>query len=404
MKKISLFHQKASVIFIFITILLDMLALGVIVPVLPKLIEEFVGGDASKAAQMIGIFGTVWALMQFVFSPILGVLSDRVGRRPVVLISNFGLGLDYLLMALAPTLSWLFVGRVISGITSASIAAASGYIADVTPAEKRSGAFGMIGMAFGVGFILGPAIGGFFGEINPRLPFAVAGALSLINALYGFFVLPESLAPENRRPFSWRRANPVGSINLLASNARLYALSEINFLISITHVIFPSVMVLYMSYRYGWTTRTVGFMLAAVGLSNGIVQGALVAPVVKRWGERRILLVGLLFGVIGFLISGLASVDTWFWLGVPFLALWGLGNAVIQGMMSQEVGADQQGHLQGAIGSLRGIAELIGPAVFSFTFAYFIKPERAFAVPGAPFFLAGFLMLLAILVLLRRKI
>ncbi len=394
-------RQHASVLFIFITILLDMLALGIIVPVLPKLIEDFVGGDTVRAAQMIGIFGTAWALMQFVFSPILGVLSDKIGRRPVVLISNFGLGLDYILMALAPSLSWLFIGRVISGITSASISAASGYIADVTPAEKRSSAFGLLGMAFGVGFILGPAIGGYFGEINPRLPFAVAGGLSLLNALYGVFILPESLKPENRRPFSWNRANPVGSLKLLTSTKKLYSLSEVNFLLSVSHVIFPSVMVIYMTYRYGWTTKTVGLILALVGVSNGLVQGVLVGPIVKKYGERKALLLGLIFGVIGFSIAGFAVQDAWFWMSVPFLALWGMANATIQGMMTQEVESDQQGFLQGAIGSLRGIAELIGPAIFTLSFAYFIK-EGNFHLPGAPFFIAALMMIGAVFVVLRR--
>jgi DHA1 family tetracycline resistance protein-like MFS transporter len=394
--------RRASVAFIFITILLDMLALGIIIPVLPKLIEDFLNGDAAKAAQMIGVFGTAWALMQFVFAPVLGILSDQVGRRPIVLLSNFGLGADYMLMALAPTLSWLFVGRVISGITSASISAASGYIADVTPAEKRSSAFGLLGMAFGAGFILGPAVGGFFGHINPRLPFLVAGALSLLNAAYGFFILPESLKPENRTPFSWRRANPLGSIRLLASTKRLYAFSEVTFLLSLAHVIFPSVMVIYMTYRYGWTTKTVGLMMAVVGISNGFVQGVLVAPAVRHFKETTVLLIGLVFGTIGFAMAGLAADEFWFWLSIPFLALWGLANAVIQGLMSAEVGGDQQGYLQGAIGSLRGIAELIGPGIFTFMFAYFIEPKSIAHIPGAPFYFASFLIFLSIAVLIRR--
>lgn len=399
----SIFKQKASVIFIFGTVLLDMLALGVIIPVLPPLIEEFLGGDTAKAAEMIGIFGTAWAAMQFIFSPILGVLSDKIGRRPVVLISNFGLGIDYLLMAVAPTLGWLFVGRVISGITAASISAASSYIADVTSPEKRPAAFGMLGMAFGAGFILGPAIGGFFGEIHPRLPFAVAGALSLLNGLYGLFILPESLAPENRRDFSWSRANPLGSITLLRSTKKLYALAEVTFLTCVTHVVFPTSMVIYMNYRYGWTTRTVGIMMAVVGITNGFVQGALVGPLVKRWGERKALIYGLLFGVVGFLIAGLSSEGFYFWFSIPFLALWGVANAVVNGMMTSEVGPDQQGHLQGAIGALRGIGELIGPGLFSYTFAYFIQPNSFMRIPGSPFFLAAFLLFLSVLAFSRRR-
>jgi DHA1 family tetracycline resistance protein-like MFS transporter len=207
--------RPAALVFIFITLVLDMLALGMIVPVLPKLVEDFVHGDTARAAYIVGVFGTVWALMQFVFSPVLGALSDQYGRRPVVLLSNFGLGLDYIVMALAPTVWWLFVGRVISGVTSASFSTASAYIADVTPPEKRAGAFGMLSVAFGLGFVLGPALGGVFGEIDPRLPFWIAAGLSLLNAMYGLFVLPESLAHDRRSIFKWQRANPIGSITLL---------------------------------------------------------------------------------------------------------------------------------------------------------------------------------------------
>ena len=394
---------KASVVFIFITIFLDMLAIGIIVPVLPKLIENFLGGDTAKAAQYIGIFGTVWALMQFIFSPILGVLSDRVGRRPVVLISNVGLGLDYILMAAAPNLRWLFIGRIISGITASSISAANGYIADVTPSEKKSAAFGLMGVAFGVGFILGPAIGGFFGEINPRLPFAIAAGLSLLNALYGFFVLPESLTPANRVPFSWKKANPIGSLKLLKSNLKLYTLSQITFLLTLAHAVLPSIVVIYCTYRYNWSTRTVGLLVAAVGLTNGIVQGTLVGPFVKKLGEQKVLLLGLLCGAIGFSIHAMAPTGNYFWIGVPFLALWGLGNAAIQGMMSQQVGSQQQGQLQGAIGSLRGISEMIGPGMFTFTFAYFIQANHL-QIPGSPFYLAALLMLIAIAVLVKRNL
>ena len=398
----STLRRRASVVFIFITILLDMLALGIIVPVLPKLIEGFLGGDVSRAAEIIGLFGTTWALMQFIFSPVMGVLSDQIGRRPVVLLSNLGLGLDYFLMALAPTLGWLFVGRVISGITTASISVASSYVADVTPAEKRSGAFGLIGMAFGVGFILGPAIGGYFGQIDPRLPFAIAGALSLLNATYGFLILPESLSPENRRDFSWRRANPVGSMRLLNASVRLRALAEINFLSSLAHVIFPTVMVIYLNHRYGWTVRTVGLMLALVGVTNGLVQGALVARIVKWLGEARAMLMGLAFGAAGFAVAGAAPTGRLFWFCIPLLAMWGVANAVVQGMMTQEVHADQQGHLQGAIGSLRGIAELVGPGIFAFSFAYFIRPASPVQLPGAPFYIAAGMLALSIVILLWR--
>src|SRR6266540_7012967 len=222
--------RRAALAFIFVTIVLDMLALGMIAPVLPKLVERFVGGDTAHAAEIYGLFGTVWALMQFFFSPVLGALSDRFGRRTVILLSNFGLGLDYIFMALAPTLWWLFAGRVISGITAASYPTAGAYIADVTPPEKRAAGFGMIGAAWGVGFVMGPALGGLLGKVNPRLPFWAAAGVTLLNALYGLFVLPEALAPESRKAFSWRRANPVGSLALLRSHPELLGLSSVNFI------------------------------------------------------------------------------------------------------------------------------------------------------------------------------
>ena len=242
--------RRAALAFIFITVVLDMLALGMIVPVLPKLVEDFLHGNTARAADIFGLFATVWALMQFVFSPVLGALSDRYGRRPVVLLSNFGLGLDYIVMALAPTVWWLFVGRVISGITSASFSTASAYVADVTPPDKRAGAFGMLSAAFGLGFVLGPALGGVFGKIDPRLPFWVAAGLSLLNAIYGLFVLPESLPHDRRAAFGWHRANPMGSITLLRSNIELLGLSMVNFIGYVAHEALPTTFVLYAMYRY----------------------------------------------------------------------------------------------------------------------------------------------------------
>src|SRR5213595_4185938 len=252
--------RKAAVVFIFITVTLDMLALGLIMPVLPKLVLNFLGGNAPNAAKMFGIFGTVWALMQFFFSPVLGVLSDRFGRRPVILLSNLGLGLDYIVMALSPTIGWLFVGRVISGITASSIPTAMAYIADVVPKEKRAGAFGMIGVAFGVGFILGPGIGGPLADISPRLPFWVAAGFSLLNWLYGFLFVPESLPRERRKEFTLRRANPVGSLVLLRSHHELWRLATIQFLAYVAHNVF-SIWALYAIYRYAWSQSMIGFSL-----------------------------------------------------------------------------------------------------------------------------------------------
>src|ERR1043166_2737012 len=242
--------RSAALAFIFVTVVLDVLAMGVIIPVLPKLVENFLKGDTARAAAIYGLFGTTWAAMQFVFAPVLGVLSDRYGRRRVILASNFGLGLDYIVMAIAPTLGWLFVGRIFSGITGASFTTAYAYIADVTPSEKRAASYGMLGAAFGLGFVLGPAFGGLLGGINPRLPFWVAAGLTLVNAMYGLFVLPESLPLDRRRPVNWKRANPIGSLKLLRSHHELFGLATVLFIFYLAHQVLPSVFVLYTSYRY----------------------------------------------------------------------------------------------------------------------------------------------------------
>ena len=393
--------RRAALAFIFVTIMLDMLALGMIIPVLPKLVESMVGGDTAAAAGIYGLFGTVWALMQFVFSPLLGVLSDRIGRRPVVLISNFGLGLDYILMALAPTIGWLLIGRIISGITAASISTATAYVADVLPAEKRASGFGMLGVAFGLGFILGPAIGGLLGGIDPRLPFWVAACFSLANACYGLLILPESLPPERRRQFAWRRANPLGSLRFLRSHRHLRELASASFLANLAHVAIPSTFVLYAGYRYDWDERQVGLTLGLVGACAAVVQGALVGPLVKRFGERPVLIFGLSSGALGFAIYGLAPTGALFLAGVPVMALWGLAGPANQGLMTQRVDPGEQGQLQGALSSLLGLAMLIGPFVFTQTFATFIGAQAPLSLPGAPFLLAALLLFTATLLLLR---
>jgi DHA1 family tetracycline resistance protein-like MFS transporter len=393
--------RRAAVAFIFVTIVLDMLALGMVIPVLPKLVEGFLSGDTVRASQMFGLFATAWALMQFLFSPVLGALSDRYGRRPVVLLSNFGLGLDYILMALAPNIAWLFVGRVISGITAASIATSFAYIADVTPPEKRAARFGLMGAAFGLGFILGPALGGVIGAFDPRAPFWVAAALSLINAMYGLFVLPESLPKERRAAFEWRRANPVGSLILLRSHPELMGLAAVNFLANLAHVVLPTVTVLYATWRYGWDNSVMGLTLAAVGACSVVVQGGVIGPFVKRFGERAALIVGLLAGAAGFAIYGLAETAAAFWAGIPVMAIWGLSGAAVQGLMTRRVSPSEQGRLQGANASVQGIANLIGPEIFALTFAYAIGGGRHWQLPGAPFLLAA-LMLVAAAVLAWR--
>jgi DHA1 family tetracycline resistance protein-like MFS transporter len=383
-----------ALLFIFITVLLDILALGLIIPVLPKLILNFMGGNSVHAAEMIGLFGTVWALMQFFASPIIGSLSDRFGRRPIILLSNFGTGIDYIVMAVAPTIWWLLGGRIFSGITTSSISTAFAYIADSTTPQKRAAGFGLIGAAFSVGFILGPTLGGIFGNIDPRLPFWIAAGLSLANFAYGFFVLPESLPKSRRTNFSWQNANPVGSLKLLKSHQDLFGLAGIYFINMLAHIVLSSVFVLYALYRYQWDEKAVGYCLALVGLCTGIVQGGLVRPFVKRFGEHRTLLIGILFGMIGFAGFGLAPTGSLFLFAVPLLALWGFANAATQSMMTQHVSHKEQGQLQGANGSLRSIAELIGPFLFTLTYAFCIDTSHTWQLPGSPFFLASLLMVL----------
>jgi DHA1 family tetracycline resistance protein-like MFS transporter len=388
--------RGAALGFIFVTVLLDMLALGLIAPVLPGLVMGFTGGDTARAAKIIGLFATVWAVMQFVFSPLLGLLSDRYGRRPVILLSNVGLGLDYIVMALAPTVGWLFVGRVLAGITSASIPTANAYISDVTPVARRARAFGLMGAAFGVGFILGPALGGWLGAWSPRLPFWCAGAFSLLNALYGLVVLPESLPAERRQDrIKWRTANPIGALSLLRSHTELLGLATVNFLGYLAHEVYVTVFVLYADFRYGWNARTVGVALAIVGLASMVVSAGVVGPVVARFGERRSLFAGLLLGALGFVLFGSASTGWLFLAAIPINCLWALAGPPSQSLMTQRVSASEQGELQGALGSVRSVAMILGPGLFSTTFAASISAARALRVPGAPWYLAAFLLLLA---------
>jgi DHA1 family tetracycline resistance protein-like MFS transporter len=303
-------------------------------------------------------------------------------------------------MALAPNLGWLFVGRIISGITAASISTAGAYIADVTEPHLRAGRFGMLGAAFGVGFIAGPALGGVLGEIDPRLPFWVAAGFSLTNAMYGLTVLPESLPRDRRTPFSWRKANPVGSFKLLRSRHELWGLAWVAFLSNLAHVALPSISVLYMGYRYGWNVRSVGVLLGIVGVCSIIVQGVLVGRVVKYLGERRTMLVGLIAGAIGFVIQAIATTGAVYTFGIIVMSLWGLATPALQGLMTRLVGAGEQGQLQGANSSIMGIANLIGPIVFTQIFALFIA-HREWQVPGAPFFLSAALLVIAAMLTVR---
>jgi DHA1 family tetracycline resistance protein-like MFS transporter len=388
--------RKATLAFIFALVAMDVLAMGIVIPVYPKLIEQFMGGDTARAAQVYGYMSTAWGVMQFVFMPLLGMLSDRFGRRPVILISCFGLSVDYLIMALAPDVEWLFVGRVLAGITAANMSTAFAYIADVTPQENRAGAFGIMGAAFGVGFVAGPALGGVLGGVDPRLPFWVAGALALVNAAYGFFVLPESLPPEKRAKFEWKRANPVGSLRLLRSHHELFGLALVLFLMNLAHFALPAVAVLYMGHRYGWGPVAVGLMLAGVGICALIVQGGLVRKVVPRIGERRALAIGLLFGAIGFFMYGLAPTGLLFLTAIPVMSLWGFAMPSAQSIMTRHVSVSEQGQLQGANASLTSIVGIFAPMLFTQTFAATL--DRA---PGAAFTLAGVLLLLALAIAWR---
>jgi MFS transporter, DHA1 family, tetracycline resistance protein len=392
--------RRAAAAFIFFTVTLDMLALGMIAPVLPRLIEGFLHGDTSSAARMLGIFGTIFAAMQFFLSPVLGSLSDRFGRRPVVLLSNFGMGLDYILMAWAPVLGWLFVGRVISGLTTSSIPTAMAYMADVTPSERRAAAFGMLNAAFGIGFVLGPAMGGLLGNVNPRLPFLVAGALSLINGLYGLFVLPESLSKENRSPFSWKRANPVGSLNLL-NNSSMLAIAALLLLGYIAQQSLMNVYVIYADYRFHWTDRTVGFSLAAIGICTAIYGVLFIKPIIAKIGERGAMSFGLIGGAIGYTMFGLSKTGVLFWLGIPLLNLMSFTWPAAQSILSRKTGPSEQGQLQGAINSLRGIAGLIGPAFFTYIFSRSIGPDAIVHLPGTPFFVSAAMLLIGLILAQR---
>jgi MFS transporter, DHA1 family, tetracycline resistance protein len=394
--------RKSALAFIFVTVLIDMLAFGMIIPVLPMLVQDFVGGSAARGAAMYGLFGTAWALMQLIFSPVQGALSDHFGRRVVILISCAGLGLDFILMALATNLWWLLIGRVISGIAAASFSTAGAYISDVTPPEKRAASFGLIGVAFGVGFVLGPALGGVLGAISPRLPFWASAGMALANVCWGLFVLPESLPKERRVAFAWKSAHPLGALKLLNSRPMLAGLARSYFLINLAHVVLPSVSVLYMHYRYGWDTRAVGWVLAGVGISSLVVQGFLVKPAVGWLKERRAMALGLLFGAAGFAIYGLAPTGGMFWIGVPVMALWGIATPSLQALMTRTVDPTEQGRLQGALASLTGLASLIGPTMFTQIFAISISRQAGEkTVPGAPFLLSAVIVSIAALLAWR---
>ncbi len=393
--------RKPAIIFIFITLVLDILGIGLIIPILPDLIEKMQGEGESSAAYTFGILAALYSLMQFLFAPLLGSLSDRFGRRPVILISLFGSGIDYFFLAFAPTLGWFFIARIISGITGANFGPATAYIADVSPPEKRAANFGLIGAAFGIGFILGPAIGGMLGEINLHLPFIVAGCLTLLNALYGLIVLPESLKPENRRAFSWKRSDPAGSLLALSRHPMVLGLAGSHFLASLAHQVLPAVWVLYTGHRYGWSPGDVGWSLALVGVMSAIVQGGLTRVIIPKIGERKSAVVGFIVSAISYVLYGLAPEGWMVLIVIVFGSLGGLAGPALQGLISRSVGDDEQGSVQGSLTSLSSIANIIGVIVATSLFGYFVSADAPIQLPGAPFFFGAAVIVAGVVLAIR---
>ena len=391
-------RRRAAVLFILVTVFIDILSFGIIIPVLPHLIVQLVGGSIARAAVWASGFGTLFMLMQFVSSPIQGALSDRFGRRVVILISCLGLGTDFVVMALAPVLWLLFVGRAVSGICSGSFSTANAYIADITPQQKRAAAFGMIGAAFGLGFIIGPALGGMLGHLWIRLPFWVSAGLSLTNFLYGSLVLPESLPAERRsQRVEWKHANPLGSLLLLKRYPQVFALAAVFFLMSLAQYSLNSTFVLYTDYRYDWGPKAVGIALAVVGLCTAIVQGGLVRRLAPRFGDRRLMLTGLAFAAAGYALFGLAPHAWMFMAAIPLLCLGGLASPPAQSIMTHQVDPAEQGRLQGALSSLRSLAGIFGPLLFANLFALFIsKHAPIHDLSGVAFLLAAALVAAAL--------
>jgi len=386
--------HRAALAFIFVTAVLDIVAMGIIIPVLPRLIEDFVGSNA-RAGVINGVFVALWAGMQFVCSPIIGSLSDKYGRRPVILISCAGLALDYVLMAVAPDLWWLALGRIIAGITSSSFTTVYAYMADITAPEKRARAYGLIGAAFSGGFVLGPILGGFLGEFGTRVPFWFAAGLSAVAFLYGLLVLPESLPADKRMDFSWKRANPVGSLILLRRHPELSGLAVVNFLLYFAHHVFSAVFVLYAAWRYGWGPREVGLLLALVGVLDMLVQGVLVGPVVKRLGDRWTMVLGLVGGTVGIAAMGWAPDGLMFMAAMLPNALWGLAMPTLQSLMTRRVGEDEQGQLQGANMSVASIAGVMSPLFFGWVYSLSVGEFAVIQMPGLSFYLAALVLLLA---------
>ncbi|WP_395632996.1 TCR/Tet family MFS transporter [Flavobacterium sp.] len=387
--------KQAAIGFIFITMLIDITGWGIIIPVIPKLISELINGDISEAAKYGGWLTFAYAITQFVCAPLIGNLSDKYGRRPIILISLFAFALDYLLLAFSPTIVWLFVGRIIAGLTGASITTASAYIADVSTPENRAKNFGMIGAAFGLGFIIGPVLGGLLGQYGSRVPFYAAAVLCLLNFLYGYFILPESLSKENRRAFEWKRANPIGALLNLKKYPSLIGLILAIFLLYVGSHAVHSNWSFFTMYRFGWDEKMVGISLGVVGLLVGLVQGGLVRFTSPRLGNQKSIYLGLSLYTIGMLLFAFATQS---WMMFAFLVpycLGGIAGPALQSEVSGKVPANEQGEIQGTLASLMSASAILGPPMMTNTFYFFTHDEAPFQLPGAPFILGGFLMLLS---------
>ncbi|WP_286752113.1 MULTISPECIES: TCR/Tet family MFS transporter [Sphingobacterium] len=391
--------KKAAVGFIFITLLIDITGWGIILPVVPKLVGELIHGDITEAATYGGWLGFAYAFTQFICAPMIGNLSDRYGRRPILLISLLGFGLDYLLLALAPSIGWLFVGRILAGITGASISTASSYIADVSTDETRTKNFGLIGAAFGLGFIIGPVLGGLLGHYGARIPFYVASVLCLLNFIYGYFILPESLDENKRRPFEWRRANPIGSLKLLAKHPKISSLVIALILVYIGLHAVQSNWHFFTMYKFDWSERIVGMSLGVLGLLLGLVQGVLIRWTTPKLGEQKSIYYGLIFYALGLFLFSFAAEG---WMMMLFLIPYSLGGICgpsLQSMISKSIPSNQQGELQGALTSLVSATSVIGPPMMTNLFYYFTHDKAPFKFSGAPFLLASMLMMLSAMII-----
>ena len=394
-------NQKAAIGFIFITVLIDIIGLGIIIPVIPSLIGELIGGTTSQAAVYGGWLLFSYAFFQFLFAPILGGLSDRYGRRPILLLALLGLTIDYVFVAVAPTIGWLFVARVVSGICGASITTANAYIADISTPEKRAQNFGMIGAAFGLGFIVGPLIGGVLGEIGTRVPFYAAAGLTFCNFLYGYFLVPESLPAENRRDFEMRRANPVGTLLQLKNYPMIVGLLIALFFVYIGQHATHSTWAYFTTESFDWSKAEIGYSLAFVGLMISIVQGVVIRPVVSKIGQEKAVVVGLAFNAAGLLLIGLAT-EGWmiYAIMIPY-ALGGLAGPSLQGIMTSTVPASEQGELQGGITSLMSLTSIMGPVIMTSIFRFYTNPDNSVYFPGAPFMLGTLLALFSLFFAIR---